>query len=153
MVQLTLPKNSTIRTGKTWPKPEGATNLRFVFYCVGNAPLGAPGRFQDEWNGSVAEDDAVATGLVEERTLEDGSMGRVAVPSGASTGAYEAVEKRDGDKSRYMGKGVREACAAVNGEIAETLVGFDATEQVDTDEAMIELGFRNCEVLNLGPGP
>ncbi|TMM54818.1 phosphopyruvate hydratase [Sulfitobacter sabulilitoris] len=71
--------------------------------------------------------------------LEDGTMGRAAVPSGASTGAYEAVERRDGDKSRYMGKGVRDACAAVNGEIAETLVGFDATEQVEIDEAMIEL--------------
>ncbi|WP_170759575.1 phosphopyruvate hydratase [Ruegeria lacuscaerulensis] len=71
--------------------------------------------------------------------LEDGTMGRAAVPSGASTGAYEAVEKRDGDKSRYMGKGVLEAVAAVNGEIAEELVGFDATEQVAIDEAMIEL--------------
>ena len=71
--------------------------------------------------------------------LEDGTMGRAAVPSGASTGAYEAVEKRDGDKSRYMGKGVLEAVAAVNGEIAEELVGFDATEQVSIDRAMIEL--------------
>ncbi|WP_170413992.1 phosphopyruvate hydratase [Ruegeria atlantica] len=71
--------------------------------------------------------------------LEDGTMGRAAVPSGASTGAYEAVEKRDGDKSRYMGKGVLEAVAAVNGEIAEELVGFDATEQVAIDGAMIEL--------------
>ncbi len=72
-------------------------------------------------------------------TLEDGTMGRAAVPSGASTGAHEAMEKRDGDKSRYMGKGVLEACAAVNGEIAEALVGMDATGQVDIDEAMIEL--------------
>jgi len=72
-------------------------------------------------------------------TLEDGTMGRAAVPSGASTGAYEAVEKRDGDKSRYKGKGVLEAIAAVNGEIAETLVGIDATEQVEIDQAMIEL--------------
>lgn len=71
--------------------------------------------------------------------LEDGTMGRAAVPSGASTGAHEAVEKRDGDKSRYMGKGVLEAVAAVNGEIAEELVGFDATEQVAIDQAMIEL--------------
>ncbi|WP_224824575.1 phosphopyruvate hydratase [Cognatishimia sp. MH4019] len=71
--------------------------------------------------------------------LEDGTMGRAAVPSGASTGAYEAVEKRDGDKARYMGKGVLDACAAVNGEIAEALVGVDATEQVSIDEAMIEL--------------
>ena len=71
--------------------------------------------------------------------LEDGTMGRAAVPSGASTGAYEAVEKRDGDKSRYMGKGVLEAVAAVNGEIADMLVGFDATEQESIDSAMIEL--------------
>ncbi|WP_171099539.1 MULTISPECIES: phosphopyruvate hydratase [unclassified Ruegeria] len=71
--------------------------------------------------------------------LEDGTMGRAAVPSGASTGAYEAVEKRDGDKTRYMGKGVLEAVAAVNGEIAEELVGFDATEQVAIDQAMIDL--------------
>ncbi|KJZ19989.1 phosphopyruvate hydratase [Loktanella sp. S4079] len=71
--------------------------------------------------------------------LEDGTMGRAAVPSGASTGAHEAVEKRDGDKSRYMGKGVLEAVAAVNGEIAEAIVGFDATEQVGIDMAMIEL--------------
>jgi enolase len=71
--------------------------------------------------------------------LEDGTMGRAAVPSGASTGAHEAVEKRDGDKARYMGKGVLEAVAAVNGEIAENLVGFDATEQEAIDALMIEL--------------
>ncbi|TNE64951.1 MAG: phosphopyruvate hydratase [Rhodobacteraceae bacterium] len=71
--------------------------------------------------------------------LEDGTMGRAAVPSGASTGAHEAVEKRDGDKSRYMGKGVLEAVAAVNGEIAEALVGMDATEQEAIDAVMIEL--------------
>ncbi len=71
--------------------------------------------------------------------LEDGSMGRAAVPSGASTGAHEAVEKRDGDKSRYMGKGVLAAVEAVNGEIAEMLIGFDATEQEAIDAAMIEL--------------
>lgn len=72
-------------------------------------------------------------------TLEDGTMGRAAVPSGASTGAHEAVEKRDGDKSRYMGKGVLQAVEAVNGEIAEAILGFDATEQVAIDMAMIEL--------------
>jgi len=71
--------------------------------------------------------------------LEDGTMGRAAVPSGASTGAYEAVERRDGDAERYKGKGVLEAVAAVNGEIADTLVGFDALEQVSIDGAMIEL--------------
>ncbi|MBU2962115.1 phosphopyruvate hydratase [Citreicella sp. C3M06] len=72
-------------------------------------------------------------------TLEDGSMGRAAVPSGASTGIHEAHERRDGDKSRYMGKGVLEAVAAVNGEIAEAIIGFDATEQEAIDGAMIEL--------------
>ena len=71
--------------------------------------------------------------------LEDGTMGRAAVPSGASTGAHEAVEMRDGDKNRYMGKGVQQAVAAVNGEISETIVGFDAIEQVAIDMAMIEL--------------
>ncbi|MCF2872831.1 phosphopyruvate hydratase [Octadecabacter sp. G9-8] len=72
-------------------------------------------------------------------TLEDGTLGRAAVPSGASTGVHEAVEKRDGDKARYKGKGVLQAVEAVNGEIAETLLGFDATEQVAIDMAMIEL--------------
>ena len=72
-------------------------------------------------------------------TLEDGTMGRAAVPSGASTGVHEAVEKRDGDKARYKGKGVLQAVEAVNGEIAETIIGFDATEQVAIDMAMIEL--------------
>lgn len=71
--------------------------------------------------------------------LEDGTMGRAAVPSGASTGAHEAVEKRDGDKARYLGKGVLQAVAAVNGEIAEALNGVDATEQVAIDRALIEL--------------
>ncbi|SIS80325.1 phosphopyruvate hydratase [Phaeovulum vinaykumarii] len=71
--------------------------------------------------------------------LEDGTMGRAAVPSGASTGAHEAVERRDGDKARYMGKGVLEAVQAVNGEIAENLVGEDVTEQVELDRLMIEL--------------
>ncbi|MCC0070362.1 MAG: phosphopyruvate hydratase [Rhodobacteraceae bacterium] len=72
-------------------------------------------------------------------TLEDGTMGRAAVPSGASTGAHEAVEKRDGDKKRYLGKGVLEAVAAVNGEIAENVVGLDATDQVEIDRLMIEI--------------
>jgi len=71
--------------------------------------------------------------------LEDGTLGRAAVPSGASTGAHEAVELRDGDKERYMGKGVLKAVEAVNGEIAEALVGADALEQVEIDNAMIEL--------------
>ncbi|MBC7156273.1 MAG: phosphopyruvate hydratase [Rhodobacteraceae bacterium] len=71
--------------------------------------------------------------------LEDGTMGRAAVPSGASTGAHEAVERRDGDPARYKGKGVLDAVDAVNGELGEALVGMDATEQVSIDEMMIEL--------------
>lgn len=71
--------------------------------------------------------------------LEDGSFGRAAVPSGASTGAHEAVELRDGDKSRYLGKGVTKAVEAVNSEIHEALVGMDAEDQRDIDFAMIEL--------------
>ena len=71
--------------------------------------------------------------------LEDGTLGRAAVPSGASTGAHEAVEKRDGDKKRFKGKGVLEAVAAVNGELADALVGFDATEQEALDATMIEI--------------
>ncbi|WP_375263561.1 phosphopyruvate hydratase [Palleronia sp.] len=71
--------------------------------------------------------------------LEDGSMGRAAVPSGASTGQHEAHERRDGDKGRYLGKGVLEAVAAINGEIAEALLGMDATEQEAIDATMIEL--------------
>ena len=71
--------------------------------------------------------------------LEDGSFGRAAVPSGASTGAHEAVEKRDGDKSRWLGKGVDAAIEAVNGEIFEEVVGMEAEDQADLDAAMIEL--------------
>ncbi|RXR27661.1 phosphopyruvate hydratase [Sphingobium fluviale] len=71
--------------------------------------------------------------------LEDGSFGRAAVPSGASTGAYEAMEKRDGDKSKYLGKGVLAAIEAVNGEIAEAVVGMDAEDQGEVDAAMIAL--------------
>ena len=71
--------------------------------------------------------------------LEDGSFGRAAVPSGASTGAHEAMELRDGDKKRYGGKGVLNAVAAVNGEIFETLIDMDAEDQIAVDRAMIAL--------------
>ena len=71
--------------------------------------------------------------------LEDGSFGRAAVPSGASTGAHEAVELRDGDKARYLGKGVTKAVTAVNSDIAECILGMDAEDQRDIDLAMIEL--------------
>jgi enolase len=72
-------------------------------------------------------------------TLEDGSFGRAAVPSGASTGAHEAMELRDGDKTRYLGKGVLKAVAAVNGEIYEALADMDAENQIDIDRTMIAL--------------
>ena len=71
--------------------------------------------------------------------LEDGSFGRAAVPSGASTGAYEAAEKRDGDMARYMGKGVLQAVDAVNGPISDALVDLDAEDQEDIDAVMIDL--------------
>ena len=72
-------------------------------------------------------------------TLEDGSMGRAAVPSGASTGAHEAVELRDGDKARFLGKGVLKAVDAVNGEIFDAVGGMDAENQIHIDRTMIEL--------------
>jgi enolase len=71
--------------------------------------------------------------------LEDGALGRAAVPSGASTGAHEAVEKRDGDKGRYLGKGVLAAVEAVNGEIYDALAGFEAEDQRRLDATLIEL--------------
>jgi enolase 1/2/3 len=71
--------------------------------------------------------------------LEDGALGRAAVPSGASTGAHEAVELRDGDKSRYLGKGVQKAVAAVNGEIFDAVGGMDAEAQAKIDETLIAL--------------
>jgi enolase len=71
--------------------------------------------------------------------LESGATGRAAVPSGASTGAHEAVELRDGDKKRYGGKGVLKAVGAVNGEIMDLLSGLEAHDQIKIDRAMIEL--------------
>jgi enolase len=74
-----------------------------------------------------------------EVTLDGGTMGRAAVPSGASTGAHEAVEKRDGDAKRYGGRGVREAVEAVNGEIFDALSGFDAADQLAIDRTLVGL--------------
>ncbi|MEG8038539.1 phosphopyruvate hydratase [Sphingomonas sp. LR60] len=71
--------------------------------------------------------------------LDDGSFGRAAVPSGASTGAHEAVERRDGDKARWGGKGVDDAVEAVNDEIADAIIGLDAEDQLEIDQTMIEL--------------
>ncbi|MDQ3078001.1 MAG: phosphopyruvate hydratase [Pseudomonadota bacterium] len=72
-------------------------------------------------------------------TLEDGSFGRAAVPSGASTGAHEAVERRDGDKTRWGGKGVAEAVRSVNGAIGDAITGYEAEDQAEIDAAMIDL--------------
>ena len=71
--------------------------------------------------------------------LEDGSMGRAAVPSGASTGVHEAVELRDGDKERYLGKGVTKAVENVNDIIAEAIIGLEATRQTEIDELLVRL--------------
>lgn len=80
--------------------------------------------------------------------LETGALGRAAVPSGASTGEYEAVELRDGDKKRYLGKGVQKACENINDEIAPELLSYDASLQVDIDTIMLELdGTKNKEKL------
>ncbi len=73
-----------------------------------------------------------------EVVLADGTLGRAAVPSGASTGEHEAAELRDGDKRRYLGKGVLTAVANVNGILADTVCGYDATDQADVDQAMID---------------
>ncbi len=81
--------------------------------------------------------------------LEDGNFGRAAVPSGASTGAHEAVELRDGDQARYMGKGVQRAVAAVNGDLSDRLLGMDAEDQRDVDLAMIEAD-GSANKANLG---
>src|SRR5687768_15468451 len=76
--------------------------------------------------------------------LDDGSMGRAAAPSGASTGAHAAVELRDGNKARWLGKGVTKAVAAVNGDVAEAILRLDAEDQPTRDQAMIDLdGTRN----------
>jgi len=77
--------------------------------------------------------------LEAEMTLQDGSVGRAAVPSGASTGAREAVELRDDDKLRYLGKGVRNAVANVNGPIAQALAGLDASDQARLDQRLVDL--------------
>ena len=80
-------------------------------------------------------------------TLSDGSTGTAAVPSGASTGAHEANELRDGDKARWMGKGVTKAVTNVNDVIADELIGMDALEQIAIDQRMIELDRELIEGL------
>src|SRR5260221_8528414 len=87
-------------------------------------------------------------------TLESGAEGRAAVPSGASTGAHEAVELRDGDKTRYGGKGVPKAVDAVNGEIFDALSGFDVEEQIAIDRLLVDLdGTPNKARLGAKPTP
>src|SRR5215475_2352984 len=87
--------------------------------------------------------------LEAEVTLDTGEIGRAAVPSGASTGAYEACELRDGDKKRYLGKGVLKAVKNVNDVIAPKLLGMDASAQLDIDRAMIALD-GTANKANLG---
>ena len=84
--------------------------------------------------------------------LESGARGRASVPSGASTGVNEALELRDGDKSRYMGKGVLKAVANVNGPIAAALVGMSALDQIAIDETMLALDGTDTK-SNLAPTP
>ena len=81
-------------------------------------------------------------------TLESGVVGRAAVPSGASTGTREALELRDGDKSRYLGKGVLKAVGNINGSIRDALIGHDCTDQAGIDNAMLKLdGTENKDKL------
>src|SRR5690606_27361920 len=86
--------------------------------------------------------------LEAEVALADGSIGRAAVPSGASTGSKEAVELRDGDKTRYLGKGVSRAVGNVNGAIADVLKGMDAADQAGLDKRLIDLEDRKSTRLN-----
>ena len=104
-------------------KPEGRKRMTAIVDIIGREIL-------DSRGNPTVEVDVV---------LEDGSLGRAAVPSGASTGAHEAVELRDGDKKRYLGKGVQKAVAAVNGEIFDAVGGMDAEEQAKIDETLIAL--------------
>ena len=88
-----------------------------------------------------------------EVTLDDGVVGRAAVPSGASTGIYEACELRDGDKSRYLGKGVEKAVTNVNTEIAEALVGMNVLDQPAIDKLLIDLDGTPNKSQGGGRGP
>lgn len=93
---------------------------------------------QDVWAREVLDSRGNPTVEVEV-WLEDGIVGRAIVPSGASTGQFEAVELRDGDQDRYLGKGVQQAVDNVNDVIAPELIGMDATRQVEIDKLLIEL--------------
>jgi enolase len=123
--------------------------IPFPLYLAWPSPLRKPGAANDRKASTMtAIIDIHAREILDSRgnptvevdvVLEDGATGRAAVPSGASTGAHEAVELRDGDKARYLGKGVLKAVAAVNGELYDALAGMDAEEQGAVDAAMIEL--------------
>src|SRR5713226_3105564 len=126
-------------------------NLLSSFFAMYNtsASLGTKGAFMPtSINGMTTIEDVIARGILDSRgnpTIEvevlllGGERGVAAVPSGASTGIHEAVELRDGDKSRYGGKGVLKAVSNVNDTISEAIVGLDATDQILLDEVMIEL--------------
>src|SRR6202035_3732103 len=127
--------NRVAKVTRPFPAPNLAVEAAFKSGSFKEAPMTAIvdiiGReILDSRGNPTVEVDVV---------LEDGSIGRAAVPSGASTGAHEAVELRDGDKARYLGKGVQKAVAAVNGEIFEALNDMAVEEQVQIDQVMIDL--------------
>src|ERR1700722_12712578 len=142
------PSRSILPVGR-WCKGGAARQAAFAVRLVGiktqagSAPRSAR---QHRGAGMTAIIDIVARQILDSRgiptvevdvTLEDGSMGRGAAPSGASTGAHEAVELRDGDKSRYGGKGVIKAVESVNRDIFDAISGLEAEDQVKIDETMI----------------
>src|SRR5664279_4648890 len=127
--------NRVVEVTRPFPLPRLAVEAAFHSAFSNEAPMTAIvdiiGReILDSRGNPTVEVDVV---------LEDGSVGRAAVPSGASTGAHEAVELRDGDKARYLGKGVRKAVEAVNGEIFDALTDMAVEQQVQIDQIMIDL--------------
>ncbi len=136
------------------PKDKGVWNRAAIFTSPNNTgPNNAKKTRNEGRDPMTAIIDIIGREILDSRgnptvevdvVLEDGAFGRAAVPSGASTGAHEAVELRDGDKDRYLGKGVTKAVDAVNGEIYDALAGMDAEDQRGIDAAMIELdGTKN----------
>src|SRR5438046_3960737 len=136
------PEPSRLRSGhpnrKLHARTLGLLGWRVPPYCYASARRKAMTAIVDVHARQILDSRGNPTVEVDV-TLEDGSMGRAAVPSGASTGAHEAVELRDGDKSRWGGKGVSKAVQAVNGEIAGAVCGRDAEDQAGLDAAMIAL--------------
>src|SRR5947209_14393109 len=129
---------SSARNRKLHVRTRGLLGPAYTPYCYAPARRKAMTAIVDVHARQILDSRGNPTVEVDV-TLEDGSMGRFAVPSGASTGAHEAVELRDGDKSRWGGKGVGKAVEAVNGEIANEVVGLEAEDQVELDRAMMAL--------------